>query len=64
MKTQLPNSKTPLTHVSIDAAIHRARMERAAAMHDALSHLPALFRSLSARLRPAKHIARPGLRAA
>jgi hypothetical protein len=62
--TQSQISKTPLTHVSIDAFINRARMERAAAMHEVLSHVPALFRSLSARLRPAKQTASAGLRTA
>jgi hypothetical protein len=64
MKTQLPVSRTPLTHVSIDAFINHARMERAAAMHEVFSHVPALFRRLSARLRPAKQTARAGLRTA
>jgi hypothetical protein len=63
MKTPLPNSKIPLTHVSIDAAIYRARMERAAAMHEVLSNVPALFRRLGAHLRPAKQTAGLGLRA-
>jgi hypothetical protein len=64
MKTQLPISKTPLTHVSIDAVIYRARMERAAAMHDVLSQLSGLFRRLGARFRPAKRTAGAGLRTA
>jgi hypothetical protein len=57
MKSQLPNSATPLTHQSIDAAIYRARMERAAAMHEVFSHFPALFRRLGARFRPVKQSA-------
>jgi hypothetical protein len=64
MNTQFQIAKTPLTHDSIDAFINKARMERAAAMHDVLSQLPALFRSLGARVRLAKQTASAGLRAA